>query len=477
MQYIFIFVCLFALLNCKTEINQDIITIDVKIGLINSNIGTLEPKISLGSNYVDNDDNFDASDIEEETKFSFTITGNKSHTYPMNCRLWENEEKEIKVFCDLEGEFKETEEFPIKESVNITYKSTKNVTINFDIDSFVLEKIEGKLPFLYSNTQIINLEGNEPKVNLKFKMSSYNDEKLYVYHDYTFAPIENCKKGNKVLNCEISREKLDIIANKENEFVVCFLNEFLGLEDFDYVNHVKINYPDIEKETIHFNFTKIENPDVEIQYFVNFETNIVNFPILKTSFFKLQYSQDNATECFFIKHEKSKPLYLSCSVGYTGNFTIEGIQGFEAKNIHHKYDFIADPQDFKGTISSTEPYNSVILNVYPETLDFTKKDSIEVYVETQMNTLIENIRLNPDGEDLKCDNIGNHKKCTVPKSHFKEKKTGYYLFHHNNNIGGYTANYETFGVNVILPGDNSGNSGEISKYTFSLFALLCILIL
>jgi len=477
MQYIFVFVCLFALLNCKTEINQDIITIDVKIGLIYRNIGSLEPKISLGSNYVDNDDNFDASDIEEETKFSFTITGNKSHTYPMNCRLWKNEEKEIKVFCDLEGEFQETEEFPIKESVNITYKSTKNVTINFDIDSFVLEKIEGKLPFLYSNTQIINLEGNEPKVYLEFKMSSYNDEKLYVYHGYTFAPIENCIKGNKILNCEISREKLDIIANKENEFAVCFLNEFLGLEYFDYVNHIKINYPDIEKETIHFNFVKIVNPDVETNYFVNFETSIVNLPILKTSFFTLQLSQDKKTDCLFIKHEKSKPLYLSCSAGFTGNFTIEGIQGFEAKNIHHKYNFIADRQDFKGTISSTEPYNSAILIMYPETLDFTKKDSLVVYVQPQMNTFIKNIRLNPDGEDLKCDNIGNYKKCTVPKSHFKDKKTGYYLFHHDNNIGGYTTNYETFGVNVILPGDNSGNSGEISKYSFGLFALLYVLIL
>ena len=96
MQYIFIFVCLFALLNCKTEFNQDIITIDISMGHISCKIGTLEPKISLGSNYVDNDDNFDASDIEEETKFSFTITGNKSHTYPMNCRLWENEEKKNK---------------------------------------------------------------------------------------------------------------------------------------------------------------------------------------------------------------------------------------------------------------------------------------------------------------------------------------------------------------------------------------------
>ena len=309
-------------------------------------------------------------------------------------------------------------------------------------------------------------------------MDSYNDEKLFIYHhkNYNSAPIENCKKENKILKCEVSKEKLDIIAKKNNELEVFFLNEHLGFEDFNFVKPIKINYPDTQKEDIHFNFVKISNPDVEINYFVNIETNIINLPILKTTLFTLHLSQDHSTECLFIKHEKSKPLYLSCSAGFTGNFTVEGIEGFSAREIHYKYNFYADPQDFNGTIKSTEPYNSAILNVYPETLDFTKKDSLEVYVNTQMNTLINNIRLNPDGEDLKCDDIGNYKKCIVDKSHFKDKKTGYYLIHHKNNVGEYTTNYESFGVNVILSG-NSGNAGEISKYSFSLFALFCLLVL
>ena len=266
---------------------------------------------------------------------------------------------------------------------------------------------------------------------------------------------------------------------KNNEFEVVFLNEHLGFEDFGFVGHViiKTNYPDTKKEDIHFNFVKILNPDVETNYFVNIETNIINLPILKTTLFELRLSQDHTTHCFFIKHEKSKPLYLSCSADFTGNFTIERIEGFNAKDSHYKYNFFADPQDFNGTIESTEPYNSAILNAYPETLDFTKKDSFEIYINTQMNTLINNIRLNPDGEDLKCDDIAGYKKCTVNKSHFKDKKTGYYLIHHKNNVEKYTTNYESFGVNVILPGGDSGNAGEISKYSFSLFALFCLLVL
>ena len=477
MQYIFIFLSIFALLNCKTEFTQDSITININIGSTSRYIGSSEPKFGLDKVYTDENDFFDASDIEEETKFSLTITGNNTNTYPINCRLWKNEEKKIDVFCDFEGEFKASGKFPINDAVNITYNSTKNVTINFNIESLELKRIEGKIPFLYANTQIKDVKESDSKINLEFNINSYNNEKLFIYHDYTVAPIENCKKENKILKCEISKEKLDAIAKKNNEFEVCFLNEYLGFEDFEFVEHIKINYPDTKKEDIHFNFVKILNPDVEINYFVNIETNIINLPILKTSFFRLFLSQNLTTDCFFIKHEKSKPLYLSCSADFTGNFTIERIEGFNEKEIHYKYNFFADPQDFNGTIESTEPYNSAILNVYPETLDFTKKDSFEIYINTQKNTLINNIRLNPDGEDLKCDDIAGYKKCTVNKSHFKDKKTGYYLIHHKNNVGKYTTNYESFGINVILPGGDSGNAGEISKYSFSLFALFCLLVL
>ena len=47
MQYIFIFLCTFALLNCKTEFSQDSLTIDVNMGYISLYIGSSEPKFGL----------------------------------------------------------------------------------------------------------------------------------------------------------------------------------------------------------------------------------------------------------------------------------------------------------------------------------------------------------------------------------------------------------------------------------------------
>ena len=86
------------------------------------------------------------------------------------------------------------------------------------------------------------------------------------------------------------------------------------------------------------------------------------------------------------------------------------------------------------------------------------------------------ITLNPDKGNLECTDYNNIKKCKVPKSHFDGKKGGLYFINHFNNVNKYSANYETFGIKVILPGDSTG-SGRISKFSLGLFALLCFLAL
>ena len=80
---------------------------------------------------------------------------------------------------------------------------------------------------------------------------------------------------------------------------------------------------------------------------------------------------------------------------------------------------------------------------------------------------------------LSCENINNIKKCKVPKSHFEGKKERYFLINHYDNWHNFTANYEAFGIKVVLPGDNinPGNSGEITKYSLGLFALLLFMAL
>ena len=97
---------------------------------------------------------------------------------------------------------------------------------------------------------------------------------------------------------------------------------------------------------------------------------------------------------------------------------------------------------------------------------------------------IANIRLNPDGDDLSCINIENMKKCSVTKDPFKGKNGGYYYINHKGSNNNYAKNCEAFGFNVILSGGgggggngDNGNTGIIYKCSFTLVALLSLLIL
>ena len=67
----------------------------------------------------------------------------------------------------------------------------------------------------------------------------------------------------------------------------------------------------------------------------------------------------------------------------------------------------------------------------------------------------------------------------MPKRHFEGKKERYFFLNHYDNWYNFTANYEAFGIKVVLPGDNinPGNSGEITKYSLGLFALLLFMAL
>jgi hypothetical protein len=74
---------------------------------------------------------------------------------------------------------------------------------------------------------------------------------------------------------------------------------------------------------------------------------------------------------------------------------------------------------------------SVIVYNIPKVLDFTLNDPIIIdYSMTSSEKSID-IKLNPDGDKLECEDIkGVHKRCTVPKSHFSNKNSGYYYTHH-----------------------------------------------
>ena len=475
MKYILIFFCIFASLNCKIE-DTDEITIQVSQTLSYIYIGSQEGNFGLAANTKDQNDFFNSEDIETKTQFNFNITSseNNFNIYPLTCRLWKDEQKELAVLCILKTELKQDDTFVIEDTIKFEYNS-KTVIIVFNIQNLELSRVEGKIPLLYSSKKDIAIT-NQKTINLEFKIGSYNEEPLFITTDNTFVHLENCKKGqSNILKCELPRDNLDIIANKENSYKVKYIHEKLGYFSLHLVKPINISYQN-DKEDINFKLVKLTNNKIECESYITFETNVINMDKIKTNTFHLDLPENIYSFCHFIKHDKSTPLYMSCFYGNTRpNYTIGIIEGFNQSNLHHKYNFIFETQNFTETIYTIDSgsYMNYIKNAYPESLDFTEKDSYKIYIDTELD----NITLNENGEYLDCEKRNNFRKCTVPKSYFKEEKNKYYLFQHQVNEGNNTINYEAFGVKVIFEKENPVNSGKIIKYSFGLFALICFLVL
>ena len=222
------------------------------------------------------------------------------------------------------------------------------------------------------------------------------------------------------------------------------------------------------------------NANVELNAFMNFETNVTNLDRIKTKAFDLQIGEEIKSECFFINHDELNKLYLSCSTSNKGSYHIGEIKGFEVNDIHYKYNFIFLTQDINKNLSITEPMSVNIVHSHPQKLYFTTLDSFSFYIFTPMANLIKNIRLNENGEDLDCVDVSTIKKCTIKKEHFKDKESGYYLIHHKNNDGKYVANYEDFGININIktptPTPTPDKSIKLNQFSFGLLVLLCLLI-
>ena len=487
MKKFFIFLTILVLLNCKNESNEDLI-IEVfstdenyYIGKENGIIAVAGENILIGV--------FDRSDMEEKTQFDMELTCDSKNKYALKCRLWLGNEYRINLFCNFKESLIADE--TIREALiqsNAQYNDY-NLIINFHISNMRLNKLEHNIPFLYSAPTNINVNQQSNKITFDLKIDSYNEELLFVRApSYRIVRIEKCIKNEKTLKCEFSREKLDVIATTETTLEVIFINDFEGWNTFNFVSPIKITYTGVTKENVYFKLVKLQENIVDRSSYVTFSTNVTNLPILKTGTFNLYFSQDVKTECFFIKPDKSQPLYITCYASQTvEDFVIGDMKGFTKDNIHYKYNFILAPGRSDDKISMIEPKGSYIIHSFPEILDYSKSDAdIEVYFAVERVDRIGGIRLNVDKNDLVCQDIVNIKKCKVPKSHFEGKQEGYYPIRHINNNRVYAIDFEALGVQVKLtdspptpePTDpGTGGFGKFIQYSFGLLALLNVLIL
>ena len=90
--------------------------------------------------------------------------------------------------------------------------------------------------------------------------------------------------------------------------------------------------------------------------------------------------------------------------------------------------------------------------VYPESLDFSKDETLILRYITLKPSLIKNIKLKDDSSNIECHNLIEMKLCKVSFAHFRNEYTsGYYNTSHSNNEVNFTIYYDIPPIFVNLP--------------------------
>ena len=339
-QIIFLF-SLFALLNCITEINQDV---EISFNIVNDKYDISKEKGIIPVKGTPSHNIFDAEDLEEHTNFTISIKADSGNEYPLNCRLWKGDGTSIYSFCNFQESLKANKEVINKDIEQTFQYDNNNIKVKFHFSNTELNKLDTNIPFLYSTSKTINVKESDPKVYFEFKCDSYHNELLLIRtNEQEMIPriveLENCNINGKNLKCEIQKVNLDVIANANNKFVVLYVTDLKGQTDFKLVSEITVNYPTVTKEEISFNLGDVVENPVYYNSFITFKTTANNVPKLRSAFFTLYFSSTFSVECFFIKHDDNNPLYLTCYVPQEMQFTIGEIKGFTKSDKHYKYNF------------------------------------------------------------------------------------------------------------------------------------------
>ena len=478
MKYLFLFINIIIFINGKIINNEEYE--DIIINAQNSYdelhhfyVRKEKGLLVFNSDYEDINNYFNFFDMDEKTKFDLILSEkNSTNTYSLKCWLFkfdyndeENDNNRIFIICELEG-LKSIGIFTVNDKITFKY-NMHQVIINFETESNITSILEGKFPFMYYKTQEINLNDEQDKINLEFKVYTYNNEPLFITSDMLdFLELEDCKLNSKKLICQIPKQKLDVVAKSRNQYKLYSLTDNILVYEF-FVD-IRINYPEVQKENIYINFVKLIEHEVDLLDIFIYETNITKLPKLKSDTFHF-YNHD--VRCYFIKHNETEPLFISCFSLENGTYYLEP-EILNLTDIHNKYNFIFKPGIYNETVSVSNKDGSAIDFIYPKTFNFSKNNSIDIII-FGFNFNLKSLKFNIESSDLNCwQDSECLPKCRVPQSHFNKNR--YYLAKQKTKEGTYRTAFETFGVNVIL--NNNEDSSVIIQNPLYLFSLLTLLI-
>ena len=270
-------------------------------------------------------DLFNISDIEEKTSFNIGMEMYDSNKeYNAACRLWKPLKDNIRIFCNLDETLNEGINYIEIKPSSFEYDFYK-IIINPDTINYAVNQINSVIPFIYSDTQIINYDEDKEIYELRFKYDNYNNEILVIHsNEFDYKIMENCVVNDKDLKCEITKDTLDEILQKNNSnYKLMYYNDNLGIKNIENCFDIIIYANAIDKENIDIEIVKLSENNYDINNLIAYETNITSLPNLITSSFQLFLNNHNETslDCFFKKYEEG-PLLLLCLSKEEGEFSL-----------------------------------------------------------------------------------------------------------------------------------------------------------
>ena len=461
------------------ETEPDIDTYFITVEEINPNDIGKQGVLSFLTDFMDEDNIFDQSDVEIQTNFKANITSNQE--FEIDCRFVKYIGYPLIIFCELDENIL-SGNYSIKfDNIDFSYKNNYTIIVNSDI-SFEFKKLDVDIPNLYADVQNITIEKKTDIIQLKFKINSYHNEKIFIQLIYEeeeeswgtdiFNYLDNCTQENKELICSLEADNLlQIMASTSNSFYPLYIDNNYNAGVFNLVNTIYINYYNVEKEDVFVRITKpLQNIASKFSCFA-YETNVTDISnvLIRRDMFNMDFENEYKNEeetnngyCTFRKYENN-PLLLLCYIdSYTdSNFMYlkEIKTEINLSEINIKYNFKIQPYNDKDIIEFYEYDKYIdIIYYYPQVLDFTSQDEfIITYIgnfgKNDSYPEIPKIRLNIDSEDLNCQLLSEENsllECVVPKSHFEGKKSGNYYTIHINDLNNQTILYQIPPIKVIL---------------------------
>ena len=260
------------------------------------------------------------------------------------------------------------------------------------------------IPDLYSDKQTIEVIEGKDTYELKFKIVSYNKEKI-ILDD---ALILDCQVDNSNIICHVTKKDLEKITKTNvTDMRVTTINDYIYQKSLAFVPYVTVIYKNIKKENIYVNITKlIENMASPIAY----ETNVTEISDVFTLYeFHLGFinedGTDSSTKCYFRKYEKT-PLLIVSYVFEEGKIRLKEItEEIPLEDINAKYIFRIQPVNNKDIIyhKDQDGSGSFVVWVYPEVLDFRKNDNLILEYDIKYPENLIGITLNEEANDLNCE--------------------------------------------------------------------------